>query len=395
MAPAKQWVVRYKHFVTHDQQSDHVARVNSLSADSTMPFSAKINRTTKFSIGSDTKGYLAEFDIITKVLLEALPEVRFFPTTVLPHVSIVTQKEAPWSLARLSNTGPLTGSKFAYTYRTDASGAGVIAYIIDTGINEKHVEFESRASKGPIFVEGGATSSKDDVVGHGTHVAGTIGGKTYGVAKNVTLVGIKVFDDHTGSASTIDIIKALEWVVTDVYSSNPPKKAVANLSLGGDISPAMDAAIAAAVRQGIIVVVAAGNKDNSDNFSPAREPLAITVGATDINDNRASFSNWGRKVDIFAPGVNIMSAWIAAPGHPTTNKETKRIDGTSMASPHVAGVAATILSDKQHTVINNAQDVIGTILINADKSGVGNLDNPALLKVNPKFTTIASIAQAK
>jgi subtilisin family serine protease len=180
------------------------------------------------------------------------------PVQYYKHVD-VRQEKAPWGLARLSSTGPVTGSDFVYIYRTEASGTGVTAYIIDTGINNKHVDFEARASKGPTFVQDDPNSSNVDVHGHGTHVAGTVGGKTYGVAKNVTLVGVKVFNDQTGTASTIDIIKALEWAVNDVYSVNPRKKAVANLSLGGPISPAMDAAIAAAVRQGVVVVVAAGN----------------------------------------------------------------------------------------------------------------------------------------
>jgi subtilisin family serine protease len=164
----------------------------------------------------------------------------------------------------VSQTGPLNGpissSNFVYTYRTEASGDGVTAYIIDTGINENHVEFEGRASKGPTFVRD-TSSSDDDKKGHGTHVAGTIGGRTFGVAKKVNLVGIKVFGDGEGGASTIDIIKALEWVVDDVLSVSPPKKGVVNLSLGGGGSPTMDAAIAATVRQGVVVVVAAGNEN--------------------------------------------------------------------------------------------------------------------------------------
>jgi subtilisin family serine protease len=182
------------------------------------------------------------------------------------HVS-TTQEDAPWGLARLNSTGPLkTDSSYVYTYRSEASGAGVTAYIIDTGINDKHVDFEGRAKKGPVFVQGG--SGDTDVHGHGTHVAGTIGGKTYGVAKKVDLIGIKVFNDSTGSASTIDIIQALEWVVNDKNSTKPPKKAVANLSLGGGGSRVMDAAVAAAVREGVVVVVAAGNENgNIPRFS--------------------------------------------------------------------------------------------------------------------------------
>jgi subtilisin family serine protease len=339
----------------------------------------------------------------------------------------VNQENAPWGLARLSSTGPVTGPNPVYTYRAEASGAGVTVYIIDTGINEKHVEFENRARKGPNFIEdsNGLISSNNDIIGHGTHVAGTIGGKEYGVAKSVNLVGIKVFNDHTGTATTIDIIRALEWVVNQVPTNGSPK-AVVNLSLGGGSSPAMDAAVAATVRKGIVVVVAAGNDGgrvthasfpdlelmqtevDADTTSPAREPLAITVGAIDNKDMRASFSNYGRKIDIFAPGVNILSAWIAKPGETPTNKENKEIQGTSMgmfiftilqiqgtvtdfqtliAAPHVAGVAVSVLSDKNQKGIINPQDVIGAILINADKGGVGNIPSPA------RFTTIAAIAK--
>jgi subtilisin family serine protease len=184
------------------------------------------------------------------------------PIQYYQHVN-VKQENAPWGLARLSSTGPVPGPDFVYTYRTEASGAGVTAYIIDTGINDKHVDFENRARKGPTFVQDDPTSSNNDVYGHGTHVAGTIGGKIYGVAKNVDLVGVKVFNDETGTASTIDIIKALQWVVEQVPSGKPPK-AVVNLSLGGGASPAMDAAIAATVRHGVVVVVAAGNDNGND-----------------------------------------------------------------------------------------------------------------------------------
>jgi subtilisin family serine protease len=186
------------------------------------------------------------------------------PIQYYKHVDI-KQKDAPWGLARLSSIGPVTGPNFVYTYSTEASGAGVTAYIIDTGINEKHVDFENRARKGPTFVQDDPKSSDNDVHGHGTHVAGIVGGKTYGVAKNVNLVGIKVFNDDTGTATTIDIIKALEWVVDQVRSRDS-SKAVVNLSLGGGISPAMDAAIAATVRQGIVVVVAAGNENSNDPY---------------------------------------------------------------------------------------------------------------------------------
>jgi subtilisin family serine protease len=281
MATEQQWIVRYKHYVSPKVQSMHVANVKKLTADTAVPFSAVINEEASFSIGNETKGYLAKFDEITRVQLEALPEVCLSPPMIFPsqthkckvyeieplryykHVN-VPQKDAPWGLARLNTNGPIkTESGHVYNYRPEANGTGVTAYIIDTGINEKHEDFEGRAKKGPTFVQEAPASGDADVDGHGTHVAGTIGGKKYGVAKKVSLVGIKVFDDE-GSATTIDIIQALSWIVNDVHQSHIPKKAVVNLSLGGGASPAMDAAIASAVRQGVVVVVAAGNSNGND-----------------------------------------------------------------------------------------------------------------------------------
>lgn len=192
------------------------------------------------------------------------------------------QENAPWGLARVSNNGKLPQhGDYTYTYRSDASGKDVTAYVIDTGINEKHVDFEKRAKKGPTFAS--VRPSDKDLVGHGTHVAGTVGSKTYGVSKNVSIVGIKVFfdpdpRDPSGGvgAYTTDIIRALEWVHRDVTCTNPPKKAVVNLSLGGGVSGALDAAVASLVRAGIIVVAAAGNEQ------------VFTIKTTDVH--RSTFA---------------------------------------------------------------------------------------------------------
>ncbi|WP_405440512.1 S8 family peptidase [Streptomyces avidinii] len=240
------------------------------------------------------------------------------------------QAPAPWSLDRIDQRElPLDGS---YTYPTRAEG--VTVYVVDTGINTGHVEFGGRARNGynAVFL-----GSSRDCNGHGTHVAATVGGQTYGVAKGVSLVGVKVADCRGGAALSA-MLKGLDWVVKDAAKA-PATPAVANMSIGGSRSYALDAAVSRAVASGITFTVAAGN-DGRDacSGSPAAVPQAITVGATDARDRRAPFSNHGRCVDLSAPGVGITSAWKGS----TT--ATARASGTSMATPHVAGVAALVLA---------------------------------------------------
>ena len=180
------------------------------------------------------------------------------PVKIYRHCA--TQNNAPWGLARLSARKKLSPSG-PYQYTNGSSGEGTVAYVIDTGINDAHVDFEGRASKGPLFTtpEPGKTISVEDTYGHGTHCAGTIAGKTYGVAKKATVVGVKVFnDDPEPGATNEDIIKALEWVVGETKAHG--KTSVVNLSLGGGPSDALDQAIAATVRSGVVVCVAAGNE---------------------------------------------------------------------------------------------------------------------------------------
>ncbi|MDQ4076365.1 MAG: S8 family peptidase, partial [Chloroflexota bacterium] len=205
----------------------------------------------------------------------------------------------------------------------------VHAYIIDSGIHLSHGEFGGRAVSGFDAVDGG---SADDCNGHGTHVAGTVGGATYGVAKDVKLYAVRVLDCR-GSSPTSVVIAGVDWV-----TANHVKPAVANMSLGGGRSSALDEAVGNSIAAGVTYAVAAGNSSrNACFFSPARVGAAITVGSTDASDARSSFSNWGRCLDIFAPGSEITSAWD------TGNSAVKTISGTSMASPHVAGVAALYL----------------------------------------------------
>ncbi|AFZ68274.1 S8 family peptidase [Deinococcus peraridilitoris] len=233
----------------------------------------------------------------------------------------------PWGLDRINQRDlPLDGA-YTYTY----TGDGVRAYIIDTGLDAGHADFEGRAQN--VYDAFGGNGN--DCNGHGTHVGGTVGGKTYGVAKKSLLRGVKVLD-CAGSGSTSGIIAAVDWVRT-----NHIKPAVANMSLGGGKSSTLNTAVVNLSNAGVYVAVAAGN-ENQDacNVSPASAGLntaVTTVAASDKTDTKASFSNFGGCVDIYAPGVGIKSAWI---GSGTT--ETNTISGTSMASPHVAGVGALV-----------------------------------------------------
>jgi len=256
-------------------------------------------------------------------------------------LELVEQKDSPnWGLARLSHDDKLTDeTKTVYTYDDDAAGAGTYSYIIDTGILADHVDFEGRATFGFNTVSG---SSNTDKNGHGTHVAGTIGSKTYGVAKKTNLIGVKVLgDDGSGSNSTV--IAGIEWALRDARAKGI-KKCVANMSLGGGVSAALNRSVKAAVAAGLTICVAAGNEARDANTSsPASEPTAITVGSFGITDVMATTSNWGTKVDILAPGVNILSTWIDEEQGKALDR-TKTISGTSMATPHVAGLIAYFIS---------------------------------------------------
>lgn len=315
----------------------------------------------------DSKGYSAKFDDATKEELEKIPHVvSIEPEQLYRHCNI--QPNSPWGISRVSTRTKLGAPPYSYTYRDDVAGSGTVAYVIDTGINNKHVEFEGRAQKGPKFVSDNV-SNDEDVHGHGTHCAGTIASRAYGVAKKANVVGVKVFGDRTGTAQTSDIIKALEWVISDISAKGMGGRAVVNLSLGGPPSDALDAAVASTVHKGVVVCVAAGNEPEDIQESPAREPLAITVGATDIKDQLAKFSSYGKFVDILAPGVDILSCWT---GGPTS---TKTISGTSMATPHVGGVACCLLSDP--TLAGGqatTYDVMSKILILADKNKITGTD---------------------
>jgi subtilisin family serine protease len=239
----------------------------------------------------------------------------------------VTQTNAPWGLDRIDQrTLPLSGS-----FTSPGNGAGVSVYVVDTGIDASHAEFGGRVASGFDAVSGG--DGRTDCNGHGTHVAGTAGAATYGVAKSVRLVPVRVLGCD-GSGTYSGVIAGLDWIAKTVAVG---EKAVANMSLGGGASSSLDAAVASLVSAGVTVVVAAGNSNvDACTTSPARTASAITVGASTTADARASYSNFGRCLDVFAPGSNILST---IPGGGTAT-----YSGTSMAAPHVAGVAAVVLS---------------------------------------------------
>lgn len=286
--------------------------------------------------------------------LAAEPGVRYVQADAVVRATGTQPNPPSWGLDRVDGT-----KDSSYTYPNE--GEGVTAYIVDTGLYRQHTDFENRASSGYDFIDNDADSA--DCHGHGTHVAGTVGGKSYGVAKKARLVGVRVLNCQ-GSGSTSQIVAGMDWV-----ARNAQKPAVANMSLGGSSDQAMDDAVQGAINAGIPVAVAAGN-DNRDacNTSPARLPAAITLGSTDSNDARSSFSNYGRCLDLFAPGGSIVSTRMGG--------GSQTMSGTSMASPHAAGAAAIHLSAHPNATPQQVRDA----LVNNALSGV--VTNPGASSPN-------------
>ncbi|KAG0056311.1 hypothetical protein BGZ83_005678 [Gryganskiella cystojenkinii] len=262
--------------------------------------------------------------------LQAMDEVAYVEQDAV--MKILGQQNSPpsWGLTRVSEQDLDLSQPYLYN---DKAGQGITAYVVDTGVYAAHSEFGGRAKLAANFITG---SKNTDENGHGTHVSGTIGGSTYGVAKKVNIVGVKVLDAQ-GSGSTSGVVAGMDWVAQHAT----PGKSVVNMSLGGGKSQAIDDAAGRLFDANIPLIVAAGNDETMDacDGSPSGAPNTLTVAASDNTDGPAYFTSWGSCVEIFGPGVDITSSWIGS----TRAKNT--ISGTSMATPHVVGVAALYLSE--------------------------------------------------
>ncbi|MFJ8333889.1 S8 family peptidase [Streptomyces sp. NPDC094437] len=312
-------------------------------------------------------GYTATLSATEARRLAADPAVASVEQDQRVQLTDTTQSSAPWGLDRIDQAAlPLSGS---YTY-PDTAGSGVTVYVIDTGVRITHTQISGRASYGYDAVDGDTNAA--DGNGHGTHVATTIAGSTYGVAKKAKVVGVRVLD-NSGGGTTAGVIDGIEWV-----TENHTSPAVANMSLGGAASSTLDAAVSSSIASGVTYAVAAGNNGASaSSYSPARVAAAITVGATTNTDAKASYSNYGSVLDIFAPGSSIVA------GYHTSDTATATLSGTSMAAPHVAGAAAVYLAG--HTSATPAQ--VSTALVNGATSNaltsVGTGSPNKLLKLVP------------
>ncbi|MFF3765022.1 S8 family peptidase [Streptomyces sp. NPDC001922] len=313
------------YIVTLKSGAGGITAPSTAGRDLLRTYGARIRHT----YGTALNGYTVRADAAQARRLAADPRVATVAQDT--RVSIDRSRSAPpsWGLDRIDQ--PALPLDHSYTPPA-GGGAGATAYVIDTGVRTSHEDFGGRARSGWDFVDDDATAQ--DGNGHGTHVAATIAGRSHGVAKKAGVVAVRVLDDQ-GSGTTSQVIAGIDWV-----THHAKKPAVANMSLGGTVSPQLDAAVRNAIAAGVTFTVAAGNDGlPADLASPARVREAVTVGATDRTDARASFSNWGGRLDLFAPGVDITSAWN------TSDTASKTLSGTSMAAPHAAGAAALHLGD--------------------------------------------------
>jgi len=358
--PNSYMVVFKKHVKHADAENHHqwVQSIHSKSNDERMelrkrsqfPLTTDLFEGLKhtYNIVGGMMGYSGHFDDETLEQIRRHPDVDYIEKDSIVHTmggdEYETEKNAPWGLARISHRDSLSFGTFNKYLYAEEGGEGVDAYVIDTGTNTDHVDFEGRAQWGKTIPE---NDEDADGNGHGTHCSGTIAGKKYGVAKKANVYAVKVLRSN-GSGTMSDVVKGVEWAAeAHIKKAKDAKNgkvkgfkgSVANMSLGGGTSRTLDLAVNAAVDAGMHFAVAAGN-DNADacNYSPAAAENAVTVGASTLADERAYFSNYGKCTDIFAPGLNILSTWIGS------KYAVNTISGTSMASPHIAGLLAYYVS---------------------------------------------------
>ncbi|KAI1815403.1 peptidase S8/S53 domain-containing protein [Poronia punctata] len=357
------YIIKFKDHVSASSASDHHSWVQQLHGDrenqrtelrkrGQLPLVGDVDVFSglkhTIKIGESFLGYTGHFDDSVIEEVRNHPDVEYIEKDqivyALKEEEPELEKNAPWGLARISHRDSLSfGTYNKYLYSADG-GEGVDVYVIDTGTNIEHVDFEGRAKWGTTVPAG---DEDEDGNGHGTHCSGTVAGKKYGVAKKAHVYAVKVLRSN-GSGSMSDVVRGVEWAAeahlkqVEKAKDGSRKKfkgSTANMSLGGGKSPSLDQAVNAAVSAGLHFAVAAGN-DNADacRYSPASAEKAMTVGASGLDDSRAYFSNWGKCVDIFGPGVSIQSTWTGSPTAINT------ISGTSMASPHLCGLTAYFLS---------------------------------------------------
>ncbi|KAJ2928343.1 hypothetical protein H1R20_g8753, partial [Candolleomyces eurysporus] len=338
-----------RYIVTLKEGASTAAVINQLA--NLVPDLANIVDTFNCAIN----GFAAELPATALALLQTLPDVKTISEDGIMHATAaISQPNAPWGLARLSSNRRLENQNpselnFRYTYDHSSAGNGVDIYVVDTGVRVSHTDFGGRAQWGANFAVG---SKDEDVHGHGTHVAGTAAGTRYGVAKSAEIIAVKVLGDD-GSGTTAGIVGGLNWVC--LRSKQTGKPSVVNMSLGGGASTPLDDATRNLVKNGVHVVVAAGNSnEDAQNTSPAHVEEAITVGASTIEDKRAFFSNYGSVVDVFAPGLNITSAW--------KDSDTAHL----WPPPHVAGLVAYLISQPGGNI---APEAMGTKLKTLGRSG--------------------------